>query len=41
MDPYGDSNLEKKINYTMSLGVTDPASPTTGTLGGPTIALQG
>merc|ERR1740124_441583 len=41
VDPFGDSNLDKKISYTMVLGATDPASPTTGSLGGPTISLQG
>ncbi|XP_063689847.1 fibrocystin-L-like isoform X2 [Bolinopsis microptera] len=41
VDPYGSSNVDQKIVYTMVLGATDPASPTTGSLGGPSIVLQG
>ena len=41
VEPYGSSNIDQKIDYTMVLGASVPASPTTGSLGGPSIVLQG
>ena len=41
MDPWGNSNSDVMFDYAMKLADSIPSSVVSGSLGGPTVQLQG